>query len=121
MAADIERYMKQLGPVLTETVDSWPPSWTRGLLTITCDGQRIDYKITNPTSPDKAELGDGIGAACENLYFAMADDGHAWSEARIMVENTDEGLGYEADFAYAPGMTSPPRPKAKRPWWKIFG
>ncbi len=54
MAEKLDKYNGALTALLEEAIRCSPPSWTRGVLTIECDGHRINYRLKNDQMDEKA-------------------------------------------------------------------
>jgi hypothetical protein len=97
--------IKQQAPVLdaigAETIACTPENWTNAVLTITCDGRRIDYSLKN----HKAEAGTAtitprLAQLAEQLYSLMASHGHRWTKAELRYDQDGSAWKFKSNFYY---------------------
>lgn len=120
----------QIGPLMNEIVveslGCSPESWTKGRLTITCDGRRIDYKLKNDESAEKAQISPELAKMCENLWVTFKQMGQPWKTAHIDFHQEGDDWNVKTEFEYGdtPSFpqvkTSPDVQSAKRPFWKFW-
>ena len=60
-----------------------PQGWTKGTLTIDCDGVRINYTLKNDAQPGLAPIGYNLRDLIDELYVKMANQGDKWAQATL--------------------------------------
>ena len=104
-AAKLDGYGETLNALARETVACLPPSWSRGTLTIDCDGRAIEYRLENAEEEGKASISEALRARCEELYVVMSQHGDAWRRAALALAHADGAWTYETTFDYASDAT----------------
>jgi len=74
-------YSNALTNLLQEAIRCSPAVWDSGRLNIKCDGNRIDYRLKNENSDEKAVISAEFAQLCEQYWTVFADHGDPWSEA----------------------------------------
>jgi len=84
----------------SETRACWAEGWTRGTLTIRCDGQRLDYSLKNDTEPGQAFISEKLRDLIDELYVRMAQSRLAWTGAAMTTRLEGSDLTFEVSFTY---------------------
>jgi hypothetical protein len=96
-----------------------PQEWTKGLLTIQCDGTRITYQLKNAEQAGTASISEKLRDLIDELYVRMAQHGDKWTEATISFLQEGKELKYDTSFVY-----EKPRaigiPATSKPRWKFW-
>jgi hypothetical protein len=96
---------KQLSPILdeigSEAINGTPENWTNAILTITCDGRRIDYSLKNQLSEEgTATISPRLAQLAEQLYTTMASHGDRWTKAELQFDQDGESWNVKSNFSY---------------------
>ena len=121
----LDQYSDVITRLLKESIACTPQEWTRGTLTIDCDGVRIDYKLKNDEQPGTASISDTLKSLIEELYVRMAQQGDLWTQARLSFSEGDDGWQYGLDFRYPDkaadtAAAAPPQPAPVKSKWKFW-
>jgi len=97
--------LKQLRPVLdeigAEAIGCSPENWTNAVLTITCDGQRIDYSLKNHREEQGvASITPRLAQLAEQLYLLMASNGDRWTMAELRYNQDGDVWKFDSNFSY---------------------
>ena len=96
-----------------------PQEWTKGTLTIDCDGTRVDYKLKNQDQPGMAAISEKLRDLIDELYVRMSHQGDTWTQAIISFTQEGGNCKFNTSFQYAQSEQMPPSTLAKKPWWKF--
>ena len=96
---------KQMSPVLneigSEAIGGTPENWTNAVLTITCDGRRIDYSLKNQRDEDgTATITPRLAQLAEQLYSMMASHGDRWTKAELQFDQEGDSWNVKSHFSY---------------------
>ena len=96
---------KQLAPVLdeigAEAIRCTPENWTNAVLTITCDGRRIDYSLKNRRGEQgTATITPRLAQLAEQLYSRMASNGDRWTKAELQYDQNGDAWKFKSRFSY---------------------
>ena len=102
---EIPDVLKQLSPILDEiggeAIGGSPENWTNAVLTITCDGQRMDYSLKNRRNePGTAVISPRLPQLAENMYTLMESAGDRWTKAEIQFNRVGDSWNVNLDFSY---------------------
>lgn len=101
MTDKFETYNEVIQELLSEAISCTPENWTRGVLNITCDGRRIEYRLKNDTEMGQASISDELAQLCEKIYLAFANNGDVWIEANFCLsQNAEGGWRFDTEFIY---------------------
>jgi len=124
-----EEYNDVMTRLVSETVSCTPAEWNHGVLTIDCDGTRIQYRLKNEQQPGTASISEQLRTLCEELYVRMSRQGDAWTQATVTFNCEGEDVEFDTAFQYAQPPTSVPSgapepppflaQPAKKRWWKL--
>jgi len=103
--AKVPEAFKQIAPVFdeigAEVIGCIPENWTCALLTITCDGRRIDYSLKNHQGGvGKAQISPRLAQLAEKLYTTMAQNGNRWTKAELSYEQDGKSWKFRSDLSY---------------------
>jgi hypothetical protein len=103
--AKVPAAFKQIAPVLdeigAEAIGCIPEYWTSAILTITCDGRRIDYSLKNHHGgPGTAQISPQLAQLAEKLYVTMAQNGNRWTKAELSYEKDGKAWKFRSEFSY---------------------
>ena len=116
MAGKLEIYNDVVTRLMSETVACTPLNWTKGELTIECDGVRINYRLKNSDEAGTAAISDRLRDLIDELYVRMSQAGDAWTEAVFTFWREGDDLKFKSQFQY-PGAS----PTVERkPWWRLW-
>ena len=95
----------QLTPILNEigreAIGGTPENWTNAILTISCDGRRIDYSLKNQLNEGgKATISPRLAQLTEQLYTTMAANGDRWTKAELQFDQDGDAWSVKSDFSY---------------------
>jgi hypothetical protein len=96
---------KQLAPFFdeigAEVIECIPENWTNAVLTITCDGQRIDYSLKNHREEQgTAAITPRLAQLAEQLYSSMASNGDRWTKAELQYDQDGDAWTFKSNFSY---------------------
>jgi hypothetical protein len=96
---------KQLAPLFeeigAEAIGCCPENWTNAVLTITCDGRRIDYSLKNHRGEQgAAEISAILAQLAEKLYSLMASNGDRWTKAELRYDQDGDSWKFKSNFTY---------------------
>ncbi len=96
---------KQQAPVLdaigAEAISCTPENWTNAVLTISCDGTRIDYSLKNHAGQGgKAVISRQLASLAEQLYSLMASQGNRWVKAELRYDRGPSDWKFKSKFTY---------------------
>lgn len=96
---------KQLSPILDEigrqVISGTPANWTNAVLTIACDGRRIDYSLKNQRhEAGTATITPRLAQLAEQLYTTMAAHGDRWTKAEIRFDRKGDSWNVKSNFSY---------------------
>ena len=119
MSEKFDQYTNVLNRLVPEAVACTPQEWTKGTLTITSDGTRMNYKLKNEDQPGIATLSEKLRDLIDELYVRMAHHGDAWTDATICFRQEGDSLKFDTDFQYAKKAPQevPTMPKPKWKFW----
>jgi hypothetical protein len=112
-------YNDVLTRLVSETVSCTPKEWTKGALTIECDGSRINYKLKNDEEPGSAVISEKLRDLIDEFYVRMSRRGEPWIEAVVTFHQDGTDLKFNTSFKYHQ-TTNPPVSAPRRPWWKVW-
>ena len=119
MADKFDEYNDVLTRLVSETVACTPKEWTKGALTIECDGVRINYKLKNEEEPGSAVISEKLRDLIDEFYVRMAQRGESWIEAVVTFHQDGNDLKFHTSFKYQQ-PTNPAVSAPQRPWWKVW-
>ncbi|WP_203142919.1 hypothetical protein [Marinobacter mangrovi] len=119
MSDKLEQYSDVITRLVSEAVACTPQEWTRGTLTIECDGTRIDYKLKNEDQPGKALISEKLRDLIDELYVRMAHSGDAWTQAVVTFFQEGDDGKFNTSFQYAKTPPASSTSAKKKPWWKF--
>ncbi|WP_436287990.1 hypothetical protein [Variovorax paradoxus] len=115
MTDKLDKYTDALTALLHEAIRCSPESWTRGVLTIDCDGSRINYGLKSDQSGDRANISQDLAQLCEQYWAVFQEHGEAWLESTI--EFYQEGGAWKFNANYK----RPEKARAtSKPSWKFW-
>ena len=109
--------------ILRETIACTPQEWTKGALTIDCDGVRINYKLKNDEQPNPASISQSLRTLIEELYVTMANQGDQWTQATLSFFQEGDDWKYNVKFDYAsdvPTSEESVAPSNAKRTWKFW-
>jgi len=115
MTDKFDSYSSVLTALVAEAVQCAPESWDRGLLLIDCDGKRINYKLKNETSIDKASISQQLRQLCEQYWTVFADHGEPWNEAIVDFWREDGQWKFKMNLKRPAIAPAPSKPR-----WKFW-
>ena len=111
MTAKFDEYTDILMRLVAEAAACTPEDWKRSTLTIDSDGARINYRLKNEESPNKARISEKLRDLIDEFYVRMADRGNAWTQSVVTFWREGNGLKFNTSFTYpqegAANMTTP--------------
>jgi len=119
MSNKFEEYTDVLNPLVKETVLCSPEGWTKGELTIVCDGVQINYKLKNEEEEGIANISELLRDLIDELYVRMSSYGDTWSKAIVSYYRENNDLKFNTSFQYLENIGVPSKGKNK-PWWKLW-
>ena len=119
MTSKLDQYTDVINRLVSETVKCTPQEWTKGILTIDCDGTRINYKLKNDEQPGAASISEKLRDLIDELYVRMAQQGDKWIEAALTFHLNGDEVNFKTDFKYSTSNESSLSASAK-PWWKVW-
>jgi hypothetical protein len=119
MTKKLEQYTDVINRLVSETVKCTPQEWTKGTLTIDCDGTRINYKLKNEDQPGAASISEKLRDLIDELYVRMAQQGDTWIEAALTFQVAGNDVNFKTDFKYA-APKEPTVIATDKPWWKVW-
>lgn len=123
MTNKLDQYTDVLTRLLQEAIACTPQEWTRGTLTIDCDGVKIDYKLKNDEQPGLASISERLRDLIDELYVRMAHQGDKWVQATLSFFQENSSWKYNVDFEYVKAVAESENavatPEAK-PKWKFW-
>ncbi|KKL35454.1 hypothetical protein WR30_17205 [Burkholderia contaminans FFH2055] len=118
MTDKFDGYTEALTALIREAIRCSPESWAKGQLTIQCDGHRIDYKLKNAGSEDKAVISKELAQLCEDYWGAFMKNGEPWIESEVEFLRVDGEWTFNANYKYP---TQPaPAVQPRKPFWKFW-
>lgn len=95
----------QIGPVLEEiggeAIGCCPENWTSAVLTITCDGRKIEYSLKNQRGEQgTASITPLLAQLAEKLYVTMAKNGDRWTKAELQYDQDGDSWKFKSNFSY---------------------
>ena len=95
----------QIGPVLEEiggeAIGCCPENWTSAVLTITCDGRKIEYSLKNQRGEQgTASITPLLAQLAEKLYVTMAKNGDRWTMAELQYDQDGDSWKFKSNFSY---------------------
>jgi hypothetical protein len=128
VTAKFSSYNEVLNPLVEEAVSCSPESWSKGTLTIDCDGSYLNYKLKNDESPEKAQISDALRGLCEEFYVVMRQAGDVWVTAAIHFSRNEGTWSFKVGFKYpdlepvrpAKPDASPESAARNKPWWRLW-
>ncbi|MFO0939579.1 MAG: hypothetical protein U0930_02310 [Pirellulales bacterium] len=95
----------EVAPVLNEigaeAIGCCPENWANAVLTITCDGRRIDYSLKNHLGePGTAAITPALAQLAEKLYSLMASNGDRWTKAELRYDQDGDSWNFKSYFSY---------------------
>lgn len=118
MANKLDQYNTALMELLGEAVRCSPASWEKGELVIDCDGRRIDYKLTNEFSNEKASLSQELAQLSERYWTLFVKHQEPWSQSTIKFWR--DGGEWEFNVAFKRPEPTPPEKTIPRSLWKFL-
>ena len=115
MADKLDKYSEALTALLHEAIRCSPESWTRGVLTIDCDGHRINYGLKNDQSNDKASISQNLAQLCERYWVVFQENGEAWLESTIEFYQEDGAWKFNANYKRPEKVQATPKSS-----WKFW-
>lgn len=112
MSEKFDKYSQILTSLVEEAISCTPTSWSQGVLTIECDGTRIDYKLKNESSEDKALISEKLKYLCEMYWVEFKDNGEAWLKSEVSFQSDNGEWKFNASYKY------PDKPKIQT--WKFW-
>jgi hypothetical protein len=120
MTNKLDQYSDVLLRLLREAIACTPQEWTKGTLTIDCDGVRINYKLKNGEQPGLASISESLRDLIDELYVKMADQGDKWVQATLSFFQESNDWKFNVNFEYVSDVAASEKsvatPKAKRTW-----
>jgi hypothetical protein len=120
MTNKLDQYSDVLLRLLREAIACTPQEWTKGTLTIDCDGVKINYKLMNGEQPGLASISESLRNLIDELYVRMANQGDKWAQATLSFFQESDEWKFDVNFEYVSDVvaseTSVATPKAKRTW-----
>lgn len=97
---------KKLSPILDElsgeAISGTPENWTNAILTITCNGRRIDYSLKNQLNEEgTATITPRLAQLAEQLYTTMSSHGDRWTKAELQFDQNGDSWKVKSHFSYA--------------------
>lgn len=123
MTNKLEQYNDILTRLLKEAITCTPQEWTKGTLTIDCDGVRINYKLKNDEQPGLASISETLRDLIDELYVRMAHQGDKWVQATLFFFQEDGSWKFNVNFQYAKAEAAPDALRRKpetKPKWKFW-
>jgi len=116
----LDEYNDILTRLIRETVACTPVEWTKGTLTIDCDGTRINYKLKNPDQLGAASISENLRDLIDEFYVRMAQHGERWTQAVVSFTQESGEVKFDTKFSYA-SQPQETRPAAtSKPRWKFW-
>lgn len=115
----LQTYSAALNTLLQEAIRCSPESWTRGVLTIDCDGQRINYRLKNDASVDPAVISQELAQLCEQYWLVFRDNGEPWLETTIEFHQANGEWKFNSSFKH-PESSPTPVPALAKSRWKFW-
>lgn len=100
MTGKLDQYTDVLTRLLQEAIACTPQEWTRGTLTIDCDGMRITYKLKNDDQPGLALISESLRDLIDELYVRMAHQSDKWVQATLTFFQEKSSWKYNVEFEY---------------------
>ena len=119
MSEKFVQYTDIFGRLVPEMVACTPKEWTKGTLTIQCDGTRITYQLKNAEQPGAASISEKLRDLIDELYVRMSQHGDRWSDASLSFMQEGKELKYDTSFVYTEPRTKP-APVVPKPRWKFW-
>jgi hypothetical protein len=123
MTNKLDRHTDVLTRLLKETIACTPHGWTRGTLTIDCDGVKINYKLKNDEQPGLASISERLRDLIDEFYVRMAHQDDKWVQATLSFFQENSFWKYNVNFKYVKGVAESENavatPEAK-PKWKFW-
>ena len=120
MTNKLDQYSDVLLRLLREAIACTPQEWTKGTLTIDCDGVKINYKLVNGEQPGLASISESLRDLIDELYVRMANQGDKWAQATLSFFQESDEWKFDVNFDYVSDVvtseTSVATPKAQRTW-----
>ena len=119
MTDKLDEYTDVLNRLASETVACTPQEWTKGVLSIECDGVRINYKLKNEDEPGKAVISEELRDLIDEFYVRMSRRDEAWLEAHVQFDRSGDQVKFETSFKY-PAQSTALSSQPSKPWWKMW-
>lgn len=123
MTNKLDQYNDVLTRLLQEAIACTPQEWTKGTLTIDCDGVKINYKLKNDEQPGLASISESLRDLIDEMYVRMANQGDKWVQATLSFFQEDSSWKFNVNFEYVTAVpaseNSVATPKTK-PTWKFW-
>jgi hypothetical protein len=116
MTSELDQYNEVLTALLNEAIQCSPASWARGVLTIDCDGHRIDYALKNAQSSDKAKISQDLAQLCEQYWLVFQEHGKTWQESTV--EFYQEAGTWKFNANHKRADEAPAAPEPSRKFWQ---
>ena len=101
MTVDISRYDETFRRLGQEAIACVPEEWTQGRLTMSCDGDSLQYRLKSDTNETLAEATQRLAELCGELYVLMEKDGQRWVSCVIEFTRPPGGTwGFDVRFTY---------------------
>jgi len=115
----LDQYSDVITRLVSETVACTPKEWTKGTLTIDCDGTRINYRLKNEDDPGKAIISEDLRDLIDELYVRMSHEGDVWTQATVSFIQDGNDCKFNTSFEYENANNAPQDAATKKPWWKF--
>lgn len=91
-----------LDEIAAEAIRGTPENWSSAVLTITCDGQRMNYSLKNDRNEGgRASISPRLAQLAEALWTTMGSMGERWTKAVLRYEQaTGDSWNFKSDFSY---------------------
>lgn len=120
MSDKFDEYNDILTRLVRETIACTPSEWTKGTLTIDCDGTRINYSLRNPDQPNAALISEKLRDLIDEFYVRMARRGEAWTEAVVSFSREGGSVKFDTEFSYATSQRATEAPAKSKSRWKFW-
>ena len=117
MENKLQKYSEALTALLKEAIHCSPESWRQGVLTIDCDGVRMNYSLKNTSSEEKATISTELARLCEQYWGIFQDNGEGWEASTIEFHQVDGEWKFNASYKRPPKPQVTPQAK---PFWKFW-
>lgn len=120
MADKFDEYNDILTRLVRETVACTPSEWTKGALTIDCDGTRINYKLKNTDHPETASISEKLRDLIDEFYVRMAQRGEPWTQAIVSFSQEGGSVKFDTKFSYSASQQATKAPEKSKSRWKFW-